>query len=131
MPHVRVSTVLFLAITIIVVPTGEVVRAEHAVSIQVQLSERSQASRQGRAPEGPKMVRPSPKEREAVSQILATKPRPKTLKDADIEYLKGLRDKPAWFGFERRIVHDMWTEMSGKEWQDSEVSQSLKNEKFP
>ena len=128
---VRVSTVLFLAITVIVVPAGEVVWAKGAVPIQAQLSERGQSSRQGRAPEGPQTVRPSPKEREAVSQLLAAKPRPKTLKDADIEYLKSLRDKPAWFGFERRIVHEMWTEMSGKEWQDSEVSQSLKNEKFP
>ena len=77
------------------------------------------------------MVRPSPRERDAVSQLLTAKPRPKTLKDADIKYLKDLLNKAAWFGFERRIVHEMWTEVSGKEWHDTEVSQPPKNEKSP
>lgn len=110
---------------------GEALCAEDAVPTQVQLTQRSQTSGQGRATEGPQTVRPSPKELEAVSQLLAAKPRPKALKDADIEYLKGLRDKPAWFSFERRIVHEMWTEMSGKEWQDSELSQSSRHERLP
>jgi len=48
-----------------------------------------------------------------------------------MKYLKGLLDKAAWFGFERRIVHEMWTEVSGKEWHDTEVSQPSKKEKAP
>jgi len=47
------------------------------------------------------------------------------------EVPEDLLDKPAWFGFERRIVHEMWTEVSGKEWYDTEVSQPPKNEKSP
>ena len=131
MMRAQVSIGLLLTVAAMVTTAVEVLRAEGAVPIQVQLTQRSQASGQGRAPEGPQTVRPSAKERAAVSQLLAARPRPKTLKDADIEYLKGLRDKPAWFSFERRIVHEMWTEMSGKEWQDSEVSQFPRNEKFP
>ncbi len=131
MIRVQVAAFLFLAIAVLVTAAVEVLHAEDAMPIRVQLTQRSQASGQGRAPEGPQMVRPSPKEREAVSQLLAAKPRPKALKDADMEYLKSLRDKPAWFGFERRIVHDMWAQMSGKEWQDSEMLQSPKNGKFP
>jgi len=77
------------------------------------------------------MVRPSPRERDAVSQLLTAKPRPKTLKDADIKYLKDLFNKAAWVGFERRIVHEMWTEVSGKEWHDTEAFQPPKNEKSP
>ena len=45
-----------------------------------------------------------------------------------MKYLKNLLAKPAWVGFERRIVHEMWTEVSGKEWRDTEVSQPPKNE---
>jgi hypothetical protein len=90
-----------------------------------------QASRQGQALEGTQIVRPSPRERAAISQLLTTTPRPKTLKDADIKYLEDLLNKAAWFGFERRIVHEIWTEVSGKEWHDTEVTQPPKNEKSP
>ena len=62
------------------------------------------------------MVRLSLKEREAIYQLLALKPRPKTLKDADMKYLKDLRDKAAWFGFEQQMVHEIWAGTSGKEW---------------
>jgi len=119
-----------LAITIFT-PAIAVLSAEDVVRIQMQLTQRSQASRQGQVLEGSQMVRPSPRERDAVSQLLTAKPRPKTLKDADIKYLKDLLNKAAWFGFERRIVHEMWTEVSGKEWHDTEVSQPPKNEKSP
>jgi hypothetical protein len=108
-----------------------VLRAEDAVRIQMPLTQTGQTSRQGQILEGSQLVRPSPRERDAVSQLLMAKPRPKTLKDADMKYLKGLLDKAAWFGFERRIVHEMWTEVSGKEWHDTEVSQPPKNEKSP
>jgi hypothetical protein len=119
-----------LAITIFT-PAIAVLSAAGAVRIQMQLTQRSQASRQGQVLEGSQMVRPSPRERDAVSQLLTINPRPKTLKDADIKYLKDLLNKAAWVGFERRIVHEMWTEVSGKEWHDTEVSQPPKNEKSP
>jgi hypothetical protein len=131
MKYCRVLIFLFLAITISFMPAIAVLSAEDAVRIQMQLTQRSQASRQGQVLEGSQMVRPSPRERDAVSQLLTIKPRPKTLKDADIKYLKDLLNKAAWVGFERRIVHDMWTEVSGKEWHDTEVSQPPKNEKSP
>ena len=130
MTQVRVVIFLLVAITIFT-PAIAVVSAEDAIRIQMQLTQRSQAPRQGQVLEGSQIVRPSPRERDAVSQLLTTKPRPKTLKDADMKYLKDLLDKPAWFGFERRIVHEMWTEVSGKEWHDTEVSQPPKSEKSP
>ena len=126
----RVVIFLPLAITIFT-PAIAVLRAEDAVRIQMQLTQMGQAPRQGQVLEGSQMVRPSPKERDAVNQMLTTKPRPKTLKDADIKYLKDLLNKATWVGFERRIVHEMWTEVSGKEWHDTEVSQPPKNEKSP
>jgi hypothetical protein len=130
MTHCRVLIFPLLAITIFT-PAIAVLSAEDAVRIQMQLTQRSQASRQGQVLEGSQMVRPSPRERDAVSQLLSAKPCPKTFKDADIKYLKDLLNKAAWFGFERRIVHEMWTEVSGKEWHDTEVSQPPKNEKSP
>ena len=130
MTYGRVAIILLVAITISTSAIA-VVSAEEAVSVQMQSTQRSQAPRQGQVLEGSQIVRPSPRERDAVSQLLTTKPRPKILKDADMKYLKNLLDKPAWFGFERRIVHEMWTEVSGKEWHDTEVSQPPKNEKLP
>ena len=130
MTQVRVVIFLLLAITILL-PAIAVVSAEDAVRIQMQLTQMGQAPRQGQVLEGSQIVRPSPRERDAVSQLLTIKPRPKTLKDADMKYLKSLLDKPAWFGFERRIVHEMWTEVSGKEWHDTEALQPPKNEKSP
>jgi len=131
MKYGRVLISLFLAITINFTPAIAVLSADDAVRIQMQFTQRSQASRQGQVLEGSQIVRPSPRERDAVSQLLTIKPRPKTLKDADIKYLKDLLNKAAWVGFERRIVHEMWTEVSGKEWHDTEVSQPPKNEKSP
>jgi hypothetical protein len=130
MTQVRVVIFLLVAITI-VTPAIAVVSAEDAERNQMQLTQMGQAPRQGQVLEGSQIVRPSPRERDAVIQLLTTKPRPKTLKDADMKYLKDLINKPAWFGFERRIVHEMWTEVSGKEWHDTEVSQPPKNEKSP
>ena len=131
MKYCSVLSFLFLAITINFTPAIAVLSADDAVRIQMQLTQRIQASRQGQVLEGSQIVRPSPRERDVVSQLLTIKPRPKTLKDADIKYLKDLRNKAAWVGFERRIVHEMWTEVSGKEWHDTEVSQPPKNEKSP
>ena len=130
MTHCRVLIFPLLAITIFT-PAIAVLSPEDAVRIQMQLTQRSQASRQGQVLEGSQMVRPSPRERDAVRQLLTAKPRPKTLKDADIKYLKDLLNKAAWVGFERRIVHEMWTEVSGKEWHDTEAFQPPKNEKSP
>lgn len=67
-------------------------------------------------------MRPSPRERDAIYQLLAAKPRPKTLKEADMKYLKGLVEKATWFGFEQKMVHEIWSEVSGKEWRDAEGS---------
>ena len=112
-------------------PAIAALRVEDVLRVQTQLTQTSQASRQRGALEGAQMVQPSPKERAVVSQMLTTKPRPKTLKDADIKYLNDLLHKAAWYGFERRSVHKMWTEVSGKEWQDTEVAQPSKTEKSP
>ena len=130
MTHFRVSIFLLLAITI-VTPAITVLRAEDVLRIQMQLTQRDQVSREGQVLEGSQIVRPSPRERAAISQLLTTTPRPKTLKDADIKYLKELLNKATWFGFERRIVHEAWTEVSGKEWHDTEVMQPPKNENLP
>lgn len=62
------------------------------------------------------LFRPSPQEREFVSKLIDMKPRPKTFNEADIKYLKALLDKAAWLGAERRIMHEMWTEVTGKQW---------------
>jgi hypothetical protein len=43
------------------------------------------------------------------------KPRSKTFNEADIKYLKALLDKAAWLGGERRILHEMWAEVTGKQ----------------
>ena len=123
----RVVIFLFVAITILT-PAIAVVSAENAERNQMQMAQIGRAPRQGQVPEGAQIVRPSPRERDAVIQLLAIKPRPQTLKDADVKYLKDLRDKPAWFSFERRIVREMWTGVSGKEWPDTEVSQPQKKE---
>jgi hypothetical protein len=68
----------------------------------------NQASQQGQLLQDSQIVRPSMKERDAINQLLTTKPRPKTLNDADIKYLRNLLDKAAWFDFERRMVHEIW-----------------------
>ena len=112
-------------------PATAALRVEDVLRVQTQLTQTSQASRQGGPLEGAQMVQPSPKERAVVSQMLTTKPRPKTLNEADLKYLNDLLHKAAWYGFERRIVHKMWTEVSGKEWHDTEVSQPPKTEKSP
>ena len=127
----RVLTFLLLAITMNFTSALSVSRAEDTSRIPMQLTQMSQAPRKGPFLEGSQMVRPSPKEREAIYQLLALKPRPKTLKDADMKYLKDLRDKAAWFGFEQRMVHEIWAEVSGKEWRDTEGAQHPKNETSP
>ena len=105
--------------------------AEVFVRMQMQMAQMGQASRQDQLLSDSKIVRPSLREREAISQLLATKPRPKTLNDADIKYPKDLLDKTTWFGFERRIMHEIWTEVSGKEWRDTDASQPPKTETTP
>ena len=131
MTRLRVLIFLVLASTMNFTPTREVLNAEDASPIQVQFPQKNQAVRQGQVLEGAQAVRPSLKEHDAVNQLQTMKPRPETLTDADVKYLKDLRDEAAWLGFERRIVHDMWTEVNGKEWHGTEVSQPSKNEKSP
>ena len=112
--------VLLLAITMNIAPGKPGLRAEDALLVPMQLAQANQMPRKSPALEELQMVKPTEKEREAIRQLLTTNPRQKTLKNADRKYLKGLLDKAAWVGFERRIVHEMWTEMSGREWRDTE-----------
>ena len=70
------------------------------------------------------LFRPSPQERETVGKLLDMKPRPKTFNDADVRYLKALLDKAAWLGAERHIMHEMWTEVTGKQWGTNEAENS-------
>jgi hypothetical protein len=102
------------------IPAISVLRAEDTSRIPMQLTQMSQAPRKGSFLEGSQIVRPSLREREAIHQLLALKPRPKTLKDADMKYLQNLRDKGTWYGFEQRMVHEIWADVNGKEWRDTE-----------
>jgi hypothetical protein len=112
--------VLLLAITMNIAPGIPGLRAEDALRVPMQLAQANQMPRKGLIPEDSQMVKPTQKEREAIHQLLATKPRQKALPNADRKYLKRLLDKATWLGFERRMVHEMWTEMSGREWRDTE-----------
>ena len=130
-PGPGVLMVLFLTIMMTVTPAIPVLHAEDTSYIPMRLAQVSQAPRKGPVIEGSQMVRPSPREREAIHQLLALKPRPKTLKDADMKYLQDLRDKATWFGLDQRMVHEIWAEVSGKEWRDIEESQLPRHEAFP
>ena len=114
----RVVIVLLLAITVNATLAISVLRAEETPRVSMQLTQLNQTPRKNPLFEGGQMVRPSPKEREAVHQMLALKPRPKTLKDADMKFLQGLRDKASWFVLDQRMVHEIWAEVYGKEWGD-------------
>ena len=114
----RVLVALLLAITMNGSPPISVLHAEDTTHIRMQVAEMRQAPRKGPVLEGSQMVRPSPREREAVHQLLALIPRPRTLKEADVKYLQGLRDKASWFVLERRMVHEIWAKVNGKEWRD-------------
>lgn len=116
----RVLIVLLLAITMNMMPAISVLRAEDTSHIPMHLTQMTQAPQKGPFLEGSQMVRPSLREREAIHQLLALKPRPKTLKDADMKYLQNLRDKGTWFGFDQRMVHAIWADVNGKEWRDTE-----------
>ena len=120
MTGLKVLMALLLATAMPIAPGMSMLRAEYALPVSMQLAQVNQPTRKGLVLEDSQMVKPTQKEREAIHQLLATKPRQKALKNADRKYLKGLLDKPAWIGFERRVVHEMWTEMSGKEWRDTE-----------
>jgi hypothetical protein len=68
-----------------------------------------------------RLVRPTPHEREAIRSILQMKPRPKTLNEADIKFLQDLLNKAAWCGAEGRIMHEIWTEVTGEAWSTGAV----------
>ena len=114
----RVVIVLLLAVTLSATSAISVLRAEETPRIPMQLTQLNQTPRKNPFLEGA-IVRPSPKEREAVHQMLALKPRPKMLKAADMKFLQGLRDKASWFVLDQRMVHEIWAEVSGKEWDDA------------
>ena len=115
----KVVWVLLLAITVNATSAISVLRAEETARVPLQLTQLNQTPRKNPFFEGGQMVRPSLKEREAVHQMLALKPRPKTLKDADMKFLQGLRDKASWFVLDQRMVHEIWSEVHGKEWDDA------------
>ena len=115
----RVVIVLLLAITVNATSAISVLRAEETPRVPMQLTQLNQTPRKNPFLEGAQIVRPSPKEREAVHQMLALKPRPKTLKAADMKFLQGLRDKASWFVLDQRMVHEIWAEVNGKEWDDA------------
>lgn len=115
----RIFIVLLLAITLNVASAISMLCAEDTSHIPMQLIQMSQTPRKSPFLEGGRMVRPSPREREAVHQLLALKPRPKTLKDADMKFLQDLRDKGTWFAFDQRMVHEIWAEVYGKEWDEA------------
>ncbi|MEO5863456.1 MAG: hypothetical protein ABIQ79_00245, partial [Nitrospiraceae bacterium] len=74
----------FLLVVMMPVTTAiSVVRAEDASRIPMSLIQMNQAPPKGPFLGGSQIVRPSSKEREAIYQLLALKPRPKTLKAAD------------------------------------------------
>ena len=131
MKRVRVLEFLLLVTTIHVVPAMAASNAEAAVYIQMHTTQMNQGARQGQPLQGAPIVRPSLRERDAISEVLMTKPRPKTLTDADTKYLKELRDKPSWFGFEQRIVHEMWAEVTGKEWRSTEGAEMPRSKTSP
>ena len=120
MTGLKVLMALLLATAMPIAPGMSILRAEDALPVPMQLAQVNQPPRKGLVLEDSQMVKPTQKEREAIHQLLSAKPRQKALKNADRKYLKGLLDKAAWVGFERRVVHEMWTEMSGKEWRDTE-----------
>jgi hypothetical protein len=119
MTSVRICIVLLLAITVNATSAISVLHAEETARVPMQFTQLNQTPRKNPFFEGAQMVRPSPKEREAVHQMLALKPRPKTLKDADMKFLQGLRDKASWFALDQRMVHEIWAEVYGKEWDDA------------
>ena len=120
-----------LVTTVHVISAQATSSAEAVTRIQIYKTQTSQPSRQGEPLQDSQRVRPSPKELAAISEVLATRPRPKTLTDADIKYLKELLAKPSWYGFEQRIVHEVWTEVSGKEWRNTDGAEMLRNKTTP
>jgi uncharacterized protein YbaA (DUF1428 family) len=127
----RVRVLLFL-ITMMCGTSARIAwSADEVPYIQMHMTKMSQPSQQGESFQGSQIVHPSPRERDAISQVLTTKPRPKTLTNADIKLLKELLNKPTWFGFEQRIVHDIWAEISGKEWRHTEEATFPRNNKLP
>jgi hypothetical protein len=115
----RVVIALLLVFTVNATSAISVLHAEETARVPMQFTQLNQTPRKNPFFEGGQMVRPSPKEREAVHQMLALKPRPKTLKDADMKFLQGLRDKASWFVLDQRMVHEIWSEANGKEWDDA------------
>ena len=125
------SGFMLLVTTMYVLSAQPTSSAETETGIQIYKTQTSQSSRQGEPLQGSLRVRPSPKELAAISEVLAIRPRPKTLTAADIKYLKELLGKPSWYGFEQRIVHEIWTEVSGKEWRNTEGAEMLRNKTTP
>lgn len=127
----RILVFLLLVIVIYATSATAALSAKELAHTRMYTTQINQASRRGEGFQGSQLVRPSPREREAISEVLMTKPRPKTLTDADMKLLKELLHKPTWFGFEQRIVHDIWAEVSGKKWPDTDGTASPRNKASP
>lgn len=127
----RILVLLLLVVVMYVTSATAAFSAKEVVHTQMHTTQINQALRRGEGFQGSQLVRPSPREREAISEVLMTKPRPKTLTDADMKLLKELLIKPTWFGFEQRIVHDIWAEVSGKKWSDTDGAASPRNKTSP
>jgi hypothetical protein len=123
--------VMLSVTTIHLTPAEAISNAEAVTRIQIYKTQSSQSSRKGDPLQGSQRMRPSPKELAAINEVLATRPRPKTLTDADIKYLKELLGKPTWYAFDQRIVHEVWTEVSGKEWRNTEGAEMPRSKTSP
>jgi hypothetical protein len=109
-----------LATALDVTSATAVLGAKEVLPLFMHATQTNQASRRADPFQGTQHVRPSPRERAAIGEVLMAKPRPKTLTDVDMKLLKELLNKPTWLSFEQRFVHDIWAEVSGQKWPDAD-----------
>jgi len=118
----KLASILVFPLSVIIDVTSAtaVLSAKEVEPLFMHKTQINQASQRGEVFQGSQHVRPSPRERAAISEILLAKPRPKALTDVDMKLLKELLHKPTWISFEQRFVHDIWAEVSGRKWSDTE-----------
>ncbi len=66
------------------------------------------------------VVHPTEDEREAVTTLLAMRPRPNSLSRAEVTFLRSLAGDRIWTGGEERTLHKIWKDVTGKSWPPSE-----------
>jgi hypothetical protein len=116
----RILLFPLLATALDVTSATAVLSAKEVLPLYMHSTQTNQASRRADPFQGTQHIRPSPRERVAIGEVLMAKPRPKTLTDVDMKLLKELLNKPTWLSFEQRFVHDIWAEVSGKKWSDAD-----------